>query len=47
MKAIVNVKYGSPDVLQLGEMEKPALKIDETAQAYAELERGVHAALET
>jgi NADPH:quinone reductase-like Zn-dependent oxidoreductase len=29
MKAIVNTKYGSPDVLELKEVEKPAIKEDE------------------
>src|SRR3954453_23418712 len=29
MKAIVQVKYGSPDVLQLKDIDKPAVKNDE------------------
>ena len=47
MKAIVCTKYGSPDVPQSKEMEKPASKDDEIAEAFAELKRGVQAALET
>jgi selenocysteine lyase/cysteine desulfurase len=44
MKAIAGATDGSPDVLQPEEVTKPASK---TAGAFAELERGVQAALET
>jgi len=47
MKAIADLKYGSPDALQLKEVEKPAPRNHERTEAWAELERGVYAALET
>jgi selenocysteine lyase/cysteine desulfurase len=47
MNAIVDTQPEPPDVLQLAELEKTAPQGGETAEAFAELERGVHAALET
>lgn len=47
MEAIVNTETDSPDGLQLKEVEKPTPKGNATTEAFAELERGVHAALET
>jgi selenocysteine lyase/cysteine desulfurase len=47
MEAIAYTNYRSSDVLDLEEREKPALTDNETAEAFAELECGVHAALET
>jgi selenocysteine lyase/cysteine desulfurase len=47
MEAIIRTTYGPTDVLQLKEVERPDLKDDGLAEAFAELERGVHAALET
>ena len=47
MKAIADLKYGSPDALQFKEVEKTASRDDGRTEAWAELERGVYAALET
>jgi selenocysteine lyase/cysteine desulfurase len=47
MKATVPVEFGPPDVLQRQEAPKPAPKDHDMEEAFAELERGVHAALET
>jgi cysteine desulfurase/selenocysteine lyase len=47
MKAIVRKRYGPPDVPQLQEVARPVLKDNEIAEAFAELWRGVQAALET
>jgi selenocysteine lyase/cysteine desulfurase len=47
MNAIVDTEYGPLDVLQRKEVEKSAAKNDTTAEAFAELVRGVHGALET
>jgi len=43
----MEAKHDSPDVLQLKELEKPAIKDNETTDVFAELERGIHVALET
>lgn len=45
MAMSVSTKYGVPEVLR--EVEKPVLKDNEMSEAFAELKRGVHAALET
>jgi len=47
MEEIVSSENGFPNVLYLNEIEKPTLKEIETTEVFAELERGVHAALET
>lgn len=47
MEAIAYSKYGAPDALRPKEVEKAARRSNETADAFAELERGVRAALET
>lgn len=47
MKTIKSTENGSPDIFQLNEVEKHTPKNPKTAEAYAELERGVYAALET
>lgn len=47
MKAIMYTQHGTPDILQLTEVERTAPSDGETAEAFAELERSVHAALET
>jgi len=47
MKATIHTPNGSSEVLQFKEIEKPAMKDDETTDAFAELEHGVHTALET
>ena len=47
MKTIIGTDYASPDVLQLKKIEKTALNNDEISEAFAELKRGVYAALET
>jgi len=47
MKAIVNTEYGSSDILQHDKLEKNTSMADGTGEAFAELERGVQAALET
>jgi selenocysteine lyase/cysteine desulfurase len=47
MKTVKNAKNGSPEILPLKELGKGTLKNSEIAEAFAELERGVLAALET
>jgi len=47
MKAIVGTEHKAPDVLHLNGVEKSAPRDDEMTEAFAELKRGVHAALET
>lgn len=47
MNAIVYTEYGPGDVLQPKEAPGAASKDDDTTEAFAELARGVHAALET
>lgn len=44
MKATIQTKFGTSDILQLDEVEKP-VPLD--TEAFAELERGVYSALET
>jgi selenocysteine lyase/cysteine desulfurase len=47
MSAIESKKYGAPDVFQRQELEKPAPRDNVKIGAFVELERSVHAALET
>ncbi len=47
MKSIVETRSGSLDVPKLKQAGKPVCKDIEKAEAFADLERGVHAALET
>ena len=47
MNAIVDNAYRQPDILQHKEIGAPAPTNDKTGEAFAELKRGVHAALET
>ncbi len=47
MTTIVSPKSGAPDVLQRKEISEPVPEGHQQAEAFAELERGVHAALET
>lgn len=47
MKTNQNPKNGSPEVIQLNEVERALPAIDQTMEAYAVLERGIYAALET
>lgn len=47
MNAIVDNAYRQPDILQHKEIGAPAPTNDKTGEAFAELMRGVHAALET
>jgi selenocysteine lyase/cysteine desulfurase len=47
MKAIADTEFGPPDALELVEGPKPAPKDNDIGEAFAELQRGVHAALET
>jgi selenocysteine lyase/cysteine desulfurase len=47
MKAIENTKYRSPEELQVKEAEQDPPGNNKSAEAFAELERGVYTALET
>jgi selenocysteine lyase/cysteine desulfurase len=47
MTALLETKYGLPEVLDFQEVEKPASQGHKNAEVFAELERGVHVALET
>src|SRR5512133_324857 len=47
MNTFLHSENGSQDVLLLNELEKPNPKDKEITDSFAELERGIHAALET
>jgi selenocysteine lyase/cysteine desulfurase len=47
MKAIIRTEPGSPDVLQINDLEKPSPTDIVPTAAFSELERGIYAALET
>ena len=47
MNASVCTEYESPKVLDFQEVEKPAARDNEIAEAFTDLERGVQVALET
>ena len=47
MNASVGTQYESLEVLDFQKVEKPAARDNEIAETFTELERGVHAALET
>ncbi|MDO8930172.1 MAG: aminotransferase class V-fold PLP-dependent enzyme [Bacteroidota bacterium] len=47
MKAIIHTEPGSPDVLQINDLEKPSPIDIEITAAFSELERGIYAALKT
>jgi selenocysteine lyase/cysteine desulfurase len=47
MKAIIRTESGSPDVLQINDLEKPSPTDIVPTAAFSELERGIYSALET